>query len=136
MKNNYESMEDMQRMQQEAVRRVREMQKRAKQSLTAGVRYSESNQNNSIDKPIPSAPETEKEKLNAKTELINQLPEEKNQIKSLHHNNHAVKSKNKFDFFSTLLNDHEKSLILVLILLLVDEGADMSLVMALMYLII
>ena len=39
MKNNFESMENMHRMQQEAVRRVKEMQKRAKQSLDAEQNY-------------------------------------------------------------------------------------------------
>lgn len=134
MKNSYETMEDMQRMQQEAVRRVREMQKRAKQSLTAGVRYSESNQGNITNKTIVNPPETEKNKSTTDDNVVKNIPEEKIHVKPVQNN--AIKTKNKFDFFSTLLNDHEKSLILVLILLLIDEGSDMSLVMALMYLII
>ena len=38
--------------------------------------------------------------------------------------------------FGALMSDSERTMILVLILLLVNEGADMGLVLALMYLII
>lgn len=40
------------------------------------------------------------------------------------------------NIFESLMKDSERTLILVLILLLVDEGADMGLILALMYLII
>lgn len=56
MKNNFESIEDMQRMQQEAVRRVREMQKRAKQSLMAGTKYSASNEANNLEDKSQKSP--------------------------------------------------------------------------------
>lgn len=40
------------------------------------------------------------------------------------------------NIFEALMEDSERTMILVLILLLVDEGADMGIILALMYLII
>ena len=124
MKNNFESIEDMQRMQQEAVRRVREMQKRAKQSLMAGTKYGASNKSQKEPGIIEQS-----ENL----ELVQNADNKVNNTSSKQVLN---KSNNNFNFFSVLLKDREKTLILLLILLLVDEGCDMSLVVALMYLII
>lgn len=131
MKNNFESIEDMQRMQQEAVRRVREMQKRAKQSLMAGTKYNASNEANNFEDKSQKEPGTIEQSENL--ELVQNADNKVNNTSSKQVLN---KSNNNFNFFSVLLKDREKTLILLLILLLVDEGCDMSLVVALMYLII
>ncbi len=133
MNKSYESMEEMQRMQQEAVRRVKEMQKRAKQSLVAGNRYSESNgvKENNIKEKVLDEDNCNKNENKLSEKLI--LSENNCNINQ--NKNVLRKSKQKNDFFSELLKDSEKSLILLLIILLVDEGSDMSLILALMYLI-
>ena len=126
MKNGFETMEDMQRMQQEAVRRVHEMQRRAKQTLLASEKK--------IDATQQSAPNATKPDLNDQTQLLPIKQSEKQQDKNTKCINKKANSNKNFDLFSSLTNDPEKSLILVLILLLLDEGADLSLVFALMYL--
>ena len=131
MKNNFENMQDMQRMQQEAVRRVREMQKRAKQSLVAGTRYSDSNEENNFENKTQKKPD-----IIEQTENLNLVQNVDKEDKNTNSKQTLSKNSNNFNFFSVLLKDREKTLILLLILLLVDEGCDMSLVVALMYLII
>mgnify|MGYP004523088121 CR=1 FL=1 len=133
MNKSYESMEEMQRMQQEAVRRVKEMQKRAKQSLVAGNRYSESSgvkENNIKEKVL------DEDNCNKNENKLSEKPILSENNCNINQNKNVLrKSKQKNDFFSELLKDSEKSLILLLIILLVDEGSDMSLILALMYLI-
>jgi len=117
---------DMQRMQQDAIRRVREMQSRANQSLNrsqstapqerpAHEASQHSQQNHSQPSSSHSAP--------APPSLLpdlSSLP----QASSLN------------SLFDSLLQDGERTLILVLILILVSEKADTGLIFALMYLII
>ena len=126
MKNGFETMEDMQRMHQEAVRRVHEMQRRAKQTLLASEKQSE-------EAPQKKS-EATKPDLNDQTQLLRIKQSEKQE----HENTKCINRKStfnkNFDLFSSLTNDSEKSLILLLILLLLDEGADLSLLFALMYL--
>ena len=126
MKNNFESIEDMQRMQQEAVRRVREMQKRAKQSLMAGTKEANNLEDKSQKEPG----------IIEQSENLELVQNADNKVNNTSSKQVLNKSNNNFNFFSVLLKDREKTLILLLILLLVDEGCDMSLVVALMYLII
>ena len=126
MKNGFETMEDMQRMQQEAVRRVHEMQRRAKQTLLASEK-----KNDAIPQKEPNATKPD---LNDQTQLSLIKQSEKQQDKNTKCINKKADLNKNFDLFYSLTNDPEKSLILVLILLLLDEGADLSLVFALMYL--
>lgn len=126
MKNGFETMEDMQRMQQEAVRRVHEMQRRAKQTLLASEKKN--------DVTPQKEPKTTKPDLNDQTQLLHIKQSEKQERKNTKCINKKANLNKKFDLFSSLTNDSEKSLILLLILLLLDEGADLSLVFALMYL--
>ncbi len=133
MKSNFESMEDMQRMQQEAVRRVQEMQKRAKQSLAASEKHIELNK---VENPKHQQECSNNGDTSAQTkesrliQNVNNLNENTSSKQSL------AKTNGKMNIFSALLNDREKSLVLVLILILVDESSDLSLILALMYLII
>lgn len=117
MKNNYESMEDMRRMQQEAIMRVQEMQKRAKKSLEVGHQM-EPNMNSNDFKPNTPAP----------IHNVNPSAHKKN----LPHSPTPFPLSNIFDIF---FKDTEKSLLLVLVLLLVEENSDIGLILALMYLI-
>ncbi len=134
MKSNFESMEEMQRMQQEAVRRVQEMQKRAKQSLAASEKHAELSkvENSTHQQEYSDISETP-----AKTKDSVPIQNANNIIKNTNCKQSLEKTgSNKMNIFSAILNDKEKSLILVLILILVDENSDMSLILALMYLII
>ncbi len=65
----------------------------------------------------------EQEKQNMETEKLKQQSEN-------------TQSSNSINIFDSLMKDQERTLILILILLLVDEGADMGLILALMYIII
>lgn len=134
MNNGFENLEDMQRMQQEAVRRVREMQRRAKQSLKSSEKIGElkeSNNHNSVEKETTGQLKKD-ERITNPQNIKNSLYDyDKEQIQPLTSN-----KQNNFDIFSDLLKDQEKSLILLLIMLLVDEGCDLSLIFALIYLII
>lgn len=126
MKNGFETMEDMQRMQQEAVRRVHEMQRRAKQTLLASEKKNDATPQKEIDATKPD--------LNDQTQVLGIKQSEKQERKNTKCINIKPTFNKNFDLFSSLTNDSEKSLILLLILLLLDEGADLSLVFALMYL--
>lgn len=128
MKNGFETMADMQRMQQEAVRRVHEMQKRAKQTLVADEQQRE------IDAKKEDV--ATKPNVNDQTQVLPIKQSVNNADKNTKSILKKVGSNRNFDFFSALVNDPEKSLILLLILLLLDEGTDLSLVFALMYLMI
>ena len=100
---------EMKRMQQEAVRRAEEMQNRAR----AVQQQSQPSDN----KPEPPA-----ERINPPiAENIRKPPEIQNETGGL---------------FETLMKDKERTLILGLILLLMDEKTDNSLILALMYLLI
>ena len=106
-----EKSEDMEKMQQDAVNRVREMQKRAKRTLEVS----------SIHNSNPVQPEIAKEQF-------------KNQDVS---NNNALKNNtiqnNKFNILNFLTEDIEKSLILCIILVLLEETIDPFLILALLY---
>lgn len=134
MKSNFESMEEMQRMQQEAVRRVQEMQKRAKQSLEADSEYSASNKTKNL-------PQQQKIRNNSETTVqIKDMSSIQN-LNNVDKNTNSRQISNKtngrkMNLFSEFFNDNEKSLILVLILILADESIDLTLIVALMYLII
>lgn len=133
MKSNFESMEEMQRMQQEAVRRVQEMQKCAKQSLAASEKHIKSNkaENSTLQKEVSNNGDTPAQAEDSK--IIQNV---NNTNKNTNSKQNLAKANGKMNIFSALLNDKEKSLILVLILILVDESSDLSLILALMYLII
>ena len=118
VKNGYESTEDMRRMQEEAIIRVREMQKRAKRSLEAGQQIEPA-----IN--VKNCETNNKEQPTSKSHIIS------SQKNSFPLSNILPKN----DILDMFLKDSEKSLILVLILLLVEENSDMGLILALMYLI-
>lgn len=114
-----EQSEEMQRMQQEAIKRVHDMQNRAKRSLDAGRQYEFNSlaENNTISKKSASENVNENQANNIKDKDTNT-------------------SSTNFNILQLLTKDTEKSLILFLILLLVDEKADSNLILALLYLVL
>lgn len=131
MKNNFDNPEDIQKMQQEAVRRVHEMQKRAKQSLAAEQNYLKLKEEEKQKNKNTKNPDIiEQAKITQGIQTVN------NSIKNTNSNQKSFEPKNNFDFLTAFLNDREKTLILLLILLLIDESCELSLIVALLYLII
>lgn len=99
----FQKNNDMQKMQEEAIKRVRDMQRRAKISVDTSV-VKDTNSKNHKQK---------------NTDLKKE--DKGNPISSI---------------FDSLMSDSERTMILILILILSSEEADMGLILALMYLII
>ena len=108
-------MEDLQKMQQEAVKRVQEMQKRAKISLE----YSNSGINRQKENTKETLPPNETKNYFNGLVLPGKEEKSENNIKN-----------NSLD---ALIKDPQKGLILLLILLLYDEKSDLGLILALLY---
>lgn len=110
-------------MQQEALRRTQEMQRRAQ-----AVRNESEPRHEKPETPPPEPPKPEAEIPREKTEnntVFNKSP------------GHSISEKSASGgIFDTLFKDKEKTLILGIVLLLMDEKTDNSLIMALMYLLI
>lgn len=101
--NQYQG-NDIMRMQQDAVRRVREMQRRAKEKL---------NQTPTVSSGTPY-PQVSREQTSPP----------------------ANTQKGNASILDKLGLDREKALLLLLIILLLNEGADQKLILALCYLLI
>lgn len=114
---------EMQKMQQEAIRRTQELQRRASSFNTS----SEVRQQTHKEKPPEITVGAEFGEETARTEAINEKkpPEHKDEHESM-----------SGGIFETLFRDKEKTLILGILLLLMDEKTDNALIMALMYLLI
>ena len=111
---------DMKRMQQEAMRRAKEMQNRAKPDSTKPTDNSENSRN---EQQKPPEQKNNEPHNNANPNKSN--PE------------HSHRSENIVDgVFDVLMKDRDRTLILCLILILMDEKADNSLILALLYLLI
>lgn len=122
MKSSYDNMDDVRRMQEEAIRRVQQMQQRAKKSLElASFTQQEINKTN-IENDKKCNYEEKKTSPDVNTSQV-----------SVAKIANDPSSKNILD---ALMKDNERSLLLVLILLLMDEKCDTSLILALMYLVI
>ncbi len=107
----FENNNDMSRMQQDAIRRVQEMQSRAQQSLRSSPREVQ-------HEPPPHA--TENHALPAAREMSAE-----------HHSENPIT-----DLFGSLMKDKERTLILVLLLILIEEKSDTSLIFTMMYLLL
>lgn len=123
--NNY----DMQRLQQDAIRRAREMQARAQINTVP------------INRPPPkiAVPIQEAQPRRESPAPPKEAPEPVQRreppLPALDNTNEHPKGLNPIgDIFEMLFKDSERTLILALILLLVDEKADTGLIFALMYL--
>lgn len=120
--NNNMMNQDMQRMQQEAIRRVQEMQSRAKANLQTNTLQDKNNRENNQSNPNP---QEKVEKNESKNDI------DRNDNKTKH-----IKKEPIANIFDSLMQDSERTLIIILILILVSENADISIILALMYLII
>lgn len=133
-----ESPEDMQRMQQEAIRRVQEMQSRARGSV-GGNHPQESSQPFRRQEP-GSSPTPHRDERREHPAPTHAPPAAKEQTTPIHNQDQPSPAPSVqggvTNIFEALMSDSERTLILLLILLLVSEGADAGLVLALMYLII
>lgn len=109
---------DMQRLQQDAIRRAREMQSRAQISPAP------------VTRPVPKAPIP----VQAAQPQNQSAPKPTAPVHEQHDHEPSKGLSPVNDIFEMLLSDSERTLILALILLLVEEKADMSLIFALMYL--
>lgn len=114
--------EDMDKMQQEAMRRMQEMHTRA---------YKPKPQNRSRQPAPPASAQNRQTAKEQNTAAVKNEVCADEQGKSI-----SKKSDERKDLFSELFRDKEKSLILLLILILSVEKADTGLILALMYLII
>lgn len=114
---------DIQKMQQEAIRYVNDMKAKSKFNSNAKG-TSKINTTAFIDGNL------EKGKYNNESRNDNNVHKDKDD-KPKHKRKDPVS-----DIFDTIMKDKERALILILILILTSEGADTSLVLALMYLLI
>lgn len=109
-----ESNPDIQKMKEEAIRYVNEMRAKSKYN----------NSNNSRGRP--------NENMRGFNKKDNKVHKDKDDKPKLEYKKRDPIS----DIFDIVMKDKEKTLILVLILILSSEGADTSLIFALMYLLI
>lgn len=123
---------DMQRLQQDAIRRAREMQSRAQAAV--------SQPNRNIPNPAVPNPPTHPAHHSASPPQRAAAPPPP--TPEANPENHPATEPAKGpmgpiqNIFDTLFNDSERTLILVLILLLIEEQADTGLIFSLLYLIL
>jgi len=126
---------DMQRLQQDAIRRAREMQARAQN-------YSVPHQDPAPARPAQNAapvppPPTEQARRIPPDEPPRHVPPHE-PSKPHEHGNEPPQSPlgSIGGIFEDLMKDSERTLILVLILILVEEKSDPEIILALMYLVL
>ena len=142
------SYQDLMKMQNDAIRRAEDMQRRARQSAGLEREKGENQQNTTAKKEEPRRVPMPNDYLeNLKNYGSNSSKEEseqregeekKKEQKQEHKNNNQPKFQNSFEdkmksVFGDLNIDSDKALLLSLILLLSEEKADELLIMALIY---
>ncbi len=142
------SYQDLMKMQNDAIRRAEDMQRRARQSAGLEKEKNEDNHQASTKKEEPRRvpmPNDYLENLknygsnSSKNESEHREKEEnKKSHNNEHQNNNQTKFQNSFEdkmksVFGDLNIDSDKALLLSLILLLSEEKADELLIMALIY---
>lgn len=142
------SYQDLMKMQNDAIRRAEDMQRRARQSAGLEREKQEIQQNSRAKKEEPRRVQMPNDYLenlkhygsnSSKTENEPREKEEnKTQQKNENKNNNQPKFQNTFEdkiksVFGDLNIDSDKALLLSLILLLSEEKADELLIMALIY---
>ena len=128
MPGNYDNKENLHKMQQDALKRVREMQSRAKRSLENSNKENIGSYSNSHSQSNATA-------TIFKTELPNYCHPEKPASK-IKRNRKLKRKKNSSDFLKTLFEDQERNIILILLLILAEDQADTGILLALIYLLI
>lgn len=131
--NDY-TYQDMMRMQSEAKQRVLEMQKRSRNAADSfnGAQKNSSRENNAQDEELPRVPR----KISYPAGLHGNQPNQGIQKKSQTGQGIDIRNALKSVFGDLSGDDYEKMFILSLCLLLTKDGADESLIMALMYLLV
>ncbi len=141
------SYQDLMKMQNDAIRRAEDMQRRARQSAGLERERGENQQNQTAKKEEPRRvpmPNDYLEKLknygsnSSKNDNEPRAEENKKEQKQEHQSNYQPKFQNSFEdkmksVFGDLNIDSDKALLLSLILLLSEEKADELLIMALIY---
>ena len=137
------SYQDLMKMQNDAIRRAEEMQKRARQSAGLEREKQEKQQNPTAKKeeprrvPMPNDYLENLKSYGSNSSMNEKEPEEKEYNKKPQSNSQP-KFQNSFEdkiksVFGDLNIDSDKALLLSLILLLSEEKADELLIMALIY---
>lgn len=111
MPGRWESKDDMKKMQQDAIKRVQEMQSKAKEKISQTTMTVDKDSENFLDDK--KSPHMEKTKFSLGNGLYS-----------------------SGSFFESLSKDSERNLILMVILILMEENIDSELLLFLMYLII
>ena len=137
------SYQDLMKMQNDAIRRAEEMQRRARQSAGLEREKQEKQQNTTAKKEEPRRVPMPKDYLeNLKNYGSNSSMNEKESEEKEHNKNPQSNTQPKFQnsfedkiksVFGDLNIDSDKALLLSLILLLSEEKADELLIMALIY---
>ena len=142
------SYQDLMKMQNDAIRRAEDMQRRARQSAGLERGKQENQQNQTAKKeeprrvPMPNDYLDNVKKYGSNSSKKENEPREKEENKreqkQEHKNNNQYKFQNSFEdkmksIFGDLNIDSDKALLLTLILLLSEEKADELLIMALIY---
>ena len=135
------NQEDLKKMQQEAIRRVREMQSKAKRNIYSSAQPNSNNNPSNLhhsNKTINNLNNNNhiaNMQSNEVHNLHNQQPEQNNSKKRVR----KLKLKKSFgleNVFDMLTKDSEKSIILLLIVILMEEECDNMLILCLIYLLI
>ena len=134
--SSHQNPQDMQRLQQEAVRRAQEMQARARMPQNAPRSPEARPRGQKRPEFFVGGPSSVSDRAQATPEREEQEPEHSPAPPPERRPAVPEPQKGIQDIFGALMSDSERTMILVLILLLINEGADMGLVLALMYLII
>ena len=141
------SYRDLMKMQNDAIKRAEDMQRRARQSagLERGMQENQQNTNAKKEEPrripMPNDYLENLKKYGSNSSKTEEKPEEKEERKNNEpKSNNPPNYKNSFEdkiknIFGDLNIDSDKALLLSLILLLSEEKADELLIMALIYMI-
>ncbi|MBO5395903.1 MAG: hypothetical protein J6A97_03380 [Clostridia bacterium] len=131
--NDY-TYQDMMRMQSEAKQRVLEMQKRSRNAADSfnGTQKTNVSAKNEPTEELPRIPK----KISYPAELHNGYPNRTVQKKTPAGQGLDIRKSLQSVFGNLSGDDYEKMFILSLCLLLTKDGADESLIMALMYLLV
>ncbi len=129
--NDY-TYQDMMRMQNEAKQRVLEMQKRSRSAAESfnGIQKNDIRKNEEHQEELPRVPK----KISFPAEINPGRVNQPHQKKPCTGRGTDIRNALKGVFGNLNGDDYEKMLILSLCLLLTTDGADESLIMALMYL--
>ena len=139
--------QDLQSMQQEAIRRVREMQSRAQQAQQRSSPQPSQTRNTRVPIQEPHTGSSQADSGHGSRSHPQTMqghaqntPPQAHQAEAEEQSPMAAQEHKKgnpiTNIFDTLMSDGERSLILVLLLLLAEEKTDTGLLFALMYLII